>query len=79
VLVLLGGTTWASGGFWAPDGIYSRFIAPIIGLVWVIVAKPGSVDPQSRHPRRMVMPALAILVPPRAHLELVRIQSTIDN
>jgi len=38
VLVLLGGTTWMSGGFWAPDGVYSRFVSPIIGLVWVIVA-----------------------------------------
>ena len=38
VLVLLGGTTWMSGGFWAPDGIYSRYLSPIIGLVWVIVA-----------------------------------------
>jgi hypothetical protein len=37
VLVLLGGTTWMSGGFWAPDGAYSRFISPIIGLVWVLV------------------------------------------
>jgi hypothetical protein len=38
VLVLLGGTTWMSGGFWAPDGAYSRFVSPIIGLVWVLVA-----------------------------------------
>ena len=37
VLVLLGGTTWLSGGFWAPDGAYSRFVSPIIGLVWVAV------------------------------------------
>lgn len=37
VLVLLGGTTWMSGGFWAPDGVYSRFISPAIGLVWVVV------------------------------------------
>jgi hypothetical protein len=37
VLVLLGATTWLSGGFWAPDGAYSRFISPIIGLVWVLV------------------------------------------
>jgi hypothetical protein len=36
VLVLLGGTTWLSGGFWAPDGAYSRFVSPIIGLVWVV-------------------------------------------
>jgi hypothetical protein len=38
VLVLLGGTTWMSGGFWAPDGAYSRFLSPLIGLVWVLVA-----------------------------------------
>jgi hypothetical protein len=37
VLVLLGGTTWASDGFWAPDGAYSRFISPIIGLAWIAV------------------------------------------
>jgi hypothetical protein len=37
VLVLLGGTTWLRGGFWAPDGAYSRFVSPIIGLVWVMV------------------------------------------
>jgi hypothetical protein len=37
VLVLLGGTTWVSGGFWAPDGAYSRLVSPIIGLVWVVV------------------------------------------
>jgi len=37
VLVLLGGTTWLSGGFWAPDGAYSRFVSPIISLVWVLV------------------------------------------
>jgi hypothetical protein len=37
VLVLLGGTTWLSGGFWAPDGAYSRFVSPLIGLVWVVV------------------------------------------
>ena len=37
VLVLLGGTTWVGGGFWAPDGAYSRFVSPIIGLLWVFV------------------------------------------
>lgn len=37
VLVLLGGTTWVSGGVWAPDGAYSRFISPIGGLVWILV------------------------------------------
>jgi hypothetical protein len=37
VLVLLGGTTWASDGFWAPDGAYSRFVSPIIALAWIAV------------------------------------------
>jgi len=37
VLVLLAGTTWASDGFWAPDGAYSRFIAPAIALIWIAV------------------------------------------
>src|SRR6202163_269193 len=37
VLVLLGGTTWLSGGVWAADGAYVRFVSPIIGLVWVVV------------------------------------------
>jgi len=37
VLLLLGGTTWLSGGFWAPDGVYSRFISPAIGLAWGMV------------------------------------------
>jgi hypothetical protein len=36
VLVLLGGMTWMSAGFWAPDGVYSRFVAPIVGLAWVV-------------------------------------------
>jgi hypothetical protein len=37
VLTFLGGTTWLSGGFWAPDGAYSRFVTPLIGLVWIAV------------------------------------------
>jgi len=37
VLVLLGGSTWMRGGFWAPDGAYSRLVSPLIGLVWVVV------------------------------------------
>jgi hypothetical protein len=60
VLVLLGGTTWASDGFWAPDGAYSRFISPIIALAWVagisalLVARtPATV----RTTERQVVPA----------------------
>ena len=37
VLGVLGGTTWMSDGFWAPDGAYSRFVWPILSLVWVVV------------------------------------------
>jgi hypothetical protein len=37
VLTLLGGTTWMSDGFWAADGTYSRFVSPMIGIVWVLV------------------------------------------
>jgi hypothetical protein len=37
LLVLLSGTTWLSGGFWAPDGAYSRFVSPLIGLAWIVL------------------------------------------
>jgi hypothetical protein len=37
VLVLLGGTTWLTSGFWSPCGVYSRFVSPLIGVVWVVV------------------------------------------
>ena len=49
VLVLLGGTTWMNDGIWAPDGTYSRFISPIIGLVWVgVVNRVLRVSPATR-------------------------------
>jgi hypothetical protein len=35
VLVVTGSTTWASSGFWAPDGAYLKFITPIIFAVIV--------------------------------------------
>jgi hypothetical protein len=38
VLALSGGATWASEGFWAPDGAWSRIVSPILGLVWVLGA-----------------------------------------
>ena len=37
VLCALGGTTWALGGFWAPDGAFSRIISPLIGICWALV------------------------------------------
>jgi hypothetical protein len=36
VLVLLGGTTWANDGFWAPDGAYA-LISQIIVVAWIAV------------------------------------------
>jgi hypothetical protein len=54
LLVLLGGTTWASDGIWAPDGAYSRF-APMVTLVWVTAVSgllylqgPSTVRPPER-------------------------------
>jgi len=37
VLGVAGGTTWMGSGFWAPDGLYSRLILPVISLVWILV------------------------------------------
>ena len=36
VLGVLGGTTWMSGGVWAPDGAYTRFVSPLLLLVWIV-------------------------------------------
>jgi len=36
VLGVLGGTTWMPGGFWAPDGAYSRFVSPLLLLLWAV-------------------------------------------
>jgi hypothetical protein len=37
ILGVLGGTTWVSGGVWAPDGPYTRFVSPLLLLLWVLV------------------------------------------
>ncbi|MGH2922149.1 MAG: hypothetical protein ACRDKU_08805, partial [Gaiellaceae bacterium] len=36
-VVLIGGTTWARDGFWAPDGGYTT-ITVIVAVAWVLVA-----------------------------------------
>jgi hypothetical protein len=36
VLVLLRATTWARDGFWAPDGVYSQYVATGAMALWVI-------------------------------------------
>ena len=35
ILVLAGGSTWMSDGFWAPSGAYTRFISPAIAFIWI--------------------------------------------
>jgi hypothetical protein len=37
VIVLMGSTTWVRGGLWAPDGMYSRFVSPAIGVIWGLI------------------------------------------
>jgi hypothetical protein len=60
VLVLLGGTTWARDGFWAPDGGYA-IVSGIILYLWVavvsgflVIRKPSTARAPSerRCPRR---------------------------
>ena len=47
VLGVLGGTTWLSGGFWAPDGAYSRFVSPAPPPPVGRGREPGPPDPES--------------------------------
>jgi hypothetical protein len=37
VLGVLGGTTWLGSGLWAPDGAYTRFVSPLLLLLWALV------------------------------------------
>jgi hypothetical protein len=37
LVIVLGGTTWATDGFWAPDGGFA-FITLIVFLLWLLVA-----------------------------------------
>ena len=50
-------STWASDGLWAPSGDYSRFVSPIIGIVWILVCsrvllarRSPSTTPQAPEP-----------------------------
>ena len=36
VLVLLSATTWASDGFWAPDGAYSDYVPWTVTALWIV-------------------------------------------
>jgi hypothetical protein len=59
ILVLLGATTWASSGFWAVDGAYSQYIAPIIALAWFVVVSAllSRSTATAQAPERMAVPA----------------------
>jgi hypothetical protein len=35
VLGVLSGTTWLDG-LWAPDGVFSRFVSPAVGIAWIL-------------------------------------------
>ena len=37
VAILVSGTTFAGDGFWAPDGAYNAYVAPVIFVAWVVV------------------------------------------
>ena len=58
VLALLGGTTWASSGFWAPDGAYANF-SQFILLAWTAVISGVLVRRYSRAsaPAAVAVPA----------------------
>jgi hypothetical protein len=58
VLALLGGTTWASSGFWAPDGAYSSF-SQLVLFAWTAVISGVLVRRYSRAsaPAAVAIPA----------------------
>ena len=37
VLGVLGGTTWLTGSIWGADGLYTRYVSPVIFLAWILV------------------------------------------
>ena len=65
VLVLLGGTTWVSGGFWAPDGVFSRVRFAAYRPSVDCGRQPRSLDPQSSYARRMVIAPVGLRTEPR--------------
>jgi hypothetical protein len=34
--ILVSGTTFARDGFWAPDGVYNAYLAPLVFLAWAV-------------------------------------------
>ena len=56
LLVLLGGSTWANDGVWAPDGAYSRVIWPIVALAWIAIAS-GFLYTRTASTQRAARPA----------------------
>jgi hypothetical protein len=58
VLTLLGGTAWASDGFWAPDGAYA-IVSQLVAYVWIAVISGFLVMKASpaKTPERAAVPA----------------------
>src|SRR5256884_4525533 len=56
VPVLLGGTTWPSGGIWAAGGAYLRVVSPLIGVAWVLVVGPVPFTPSPATPAGLRCP-----------------------
>jgi hypothetical protein len=59
VLVLLGGTTWANSGVWAPDGAYAMVIWPTIALAWIAIVS-GLLYVQSPAPARSAQTRVSV-------------------
>jgi hypothetical protein len=55
---VVGATTWASDGIWAPDGAYARVILPIAGLAWIAIL---SAVLTSRAPSPVWIPESAVV------------------
>jgi hypothetical protein len=57
---VVGATTWASDGIWAPDGAYARVILPIAALAWIAIL---SAVLTSRAPSPVRIPESAAVTP----------------
>jgi hypothetical protein len=59
VIVLLGGTTWAGDGFWAPDGAYA-LVSQFVAFAWIAVI---SAFLYMRSPKALTTPDRAAVRP----------------
>ena len=58
MIALLGGTTWARDGFWAPYGTYSP-VSALVVFLWIAVISGFLVmRAWAKAPERVAVPAL---------------------